>query len=304
MKLLIISALYCALVCFAQKVSYDGFEVYRVSIDSEKHESEILQRLLDDKNQQLSEWADAPTWKDVMVHKSDSHLLGGFSKTLLISDVQKYIDQESQHSNTVKSNWGPEEDDALFDSKEFYHDYRSYEDIISYMDKFEVEKVSIGKTYENRDIYSFSFGRGPRHVVVNGGIHAREWISPAVVTYLAESLHGHMGYHLVNDFTFHFIPVLNPDGYHYTRTVDRLWRKNRQPNRGSMCVGTDPNRNFDVNWSGHKGSASQWSCMEVYHGIGPFSAQESKSLANYVNSLSNVTAYIDIHSYSQLFMYP
>jgi hypothetical protein len=29
---------------------------------------------------------------------------------------------------------------------------------------------------------------------------------------------------------------------------DRMWRKNRTPNSGSTCVGTDLNRNFDEMW--------------------------------------------------------
>ena len=40
-----------------------------------------------------------------------------------------------------------------------------------------------------------------------------------------------------------FIPVLNPDGYEWTRTVDNLWRKSRKPNNGfPACPGTDLNR--------------------------------------------------------------
>ena len=26
---------------------------------------------------------------------------------------------------------------------------------------------------------------------------------------------------------------------------NRMWRKTRSPNRGSSCIGTDPNRNWD-----------------------------------------------------------
>lgn len=40
----------------------------------------------------------------------------------------------------------------------------------------------------------------------------------------------------------YFLPVVNPDGYEYTHTIDRLWRKNR---KGSgTCSGVDLNRNF------------------------------------------------------------
>ena len=31
---------------------------------------------------------------------------------------------------------------------------------------------------------------------------------------------------------------------------DRLWRKNLQPNNGTICIGTDPNRNFGYLWNG------------------------------------------------------
>lgn len=31
-----------------------------------------------------------------------------------------------------------------------------------------------------------------------------------------------------------------------TNTQDRLWRKNREPNENSACIGTDLNRNYDV----------------------------------------------------------
>ena len=40
----------------------------------------------------------------------------------------------------------------------------------------------------------------------------------------------------------YFLPVLNPDGYEYTHTHDRMWRKNRA--RYGECVGVDLNRNF------------------------------------------------------------
>ena len=43
----------------------------------------------------------------------------------------------------------------------------------------------------------------------------------------------------------YILPVTNPDGYEYTKT-DRFWRKTRSPNDGSVCVGTDANR------QGHK----------------------------------------------------
>jgi len=31
---------------------------------------------------------------------------------------------------------------------------------------------------------------------------------------------------------------------------DRMWRKTRKPNPGSICVGVDPNRNWDAGFGG------------------------------------------------------
>jgi len=59
-------------------------------------------------------------------------------------------------------------------------------------------------------------------------MHAREWISPATVTYIAnqlvegwEDLPEHM-----RSINWYIHPVANPDGYEYSHTTDRLWRKN------------------------------------------------------------------------------
>ena len=121
------------------------------------------------------------------------------------------------------------------------------------------------------------------------GIHAREWISPATVTYVMNELitnpqHGS----LLNMFDFFILPVTTPDGsvlccrylryivlntryrlilipnrrpshfiiffsYEYSHTVDRLWRKNRNPNPSTfgLCSGVDLNRNFGYKW-GHE----------------------------------------------------
>ena len=70
-----------------------------------------------------------------------------------------------------------------------------------------------------------------------------------------------------------------------------------------MCVGVDPNRNFDWHW-GELGS-SQNSCSEIYHGPEPFSEVETWNLASYLRSLgSKLVYYQGLHSYSQLVLSP
>lgn len=47
---------------------------------------------------------------------------------------------------------------------------------------------------------------------------------------------------LVDKFDFYITPIVNPDGFVYSQTTDRLWRKNRQTVSTSTCVGRDINR--------------------------------------------------------------
>jgi murein tripeptide amidase MpaA len=58
------------------------------------------------------------------------------------------------------------------------------------------------------------------------------------------------------------VPFTNPDGYAYTWTNTRLWRKNRSPApSGSTCIGTDLNRNYRSKWG--QGGSSTNPCSDT-----------------------------------------
>ena len=48
---------------------------------------------------------------------------------------------------------------------------------------------------------------------------------------------------------------------------------------------------------------SIYKCKESNQ-IAPFSAPETQAISKYVSSLANVVSYIDVHSYTQLWMFP
>ena len=60
-------------------------------------------------------------------------------------------------------------------------------------------------------------------------MHAREWIGPAVATYiLSQLVEKHPSFAKLLDISdWMILPVVNPDGYEYSHTSDRLWRKTR-----------------------------------------------------------------------------
>ena len=64
----------------------------------------------------------------------------------------------------------------------------------------------------------------------DGGIHAREWISPATVSGILRDIveNSNTSYSsLLSSLDIYLLPLVNPDGYEYSRTKDRLWRKVR-----------------------------------------------------------------------------
>ncbi|XP_037539214.1 carboxypeptidase A2 [Nematolebias whitei] len=96
--------------------------------------------------------------------------------------------------------------------------------------------------------------------------------------------------------------LANPDGYVYTYTNDRMWRKTRSQTPGSVCRGVDPNRNWDAGFGGP--GASKNPCSDSYHGPFAHSEIEVKNIVNLVKSHGNFKAFISVHAYSQLLMYP
>ena len=113
--------------------------------------------------------------------------------------------------------------------------------------------------------------QGKPTIAIDCGIHAREWISPAVCRlFIEEYLRcaqpdaADCDDSFDEDFyayNFAMFPLLNQDGYYYTWSNDRLWRKNRTPSEDGPCIGTDLNRNADVAW-GATGSSDN-TCSQV-----------------------------------------
>lgn len=132
----------------------------------------------------------------------------------------------------------------------------------------------------------------------------REWISPATVTYIindfVENWEDQPDY--IKNMDWYFMPVQNPDGYEYSHTRDRYWRKNRR-RIGFFCNGVDLNRNYGHMWGG-KGTSKR-PCSEVYAGTGPFSEPETKAVRDFfMNSTSKFQGSLSFHSYGQYILYP
>lgn len=113
---------------------------------------------------------------------------------------------------------------------------------------------------------------------------------------------------ILSTFDITFVPLANPDGYVYSWEKNRMWRKNRQPNKfpsGLFCNGVDLNRNWGFEFSAESVSTFGSPCSELYPGTTAFSAAETRALAYYLQDpQNNVKGFFDLHSYGQLLMYP
>lgn len=157
---------------------------------------------------------------------------------------------------------------------------------------------------------------GKKFVIIEAGMHAREWIAPAMALNLVYKL----TYNPDNDpdvedllqkFQWVIIPVINPDGYIYSQRniYTRLWRKTRTTLYGrgvSHCFGVDGNRNFGFQWtdSYDKGGSSN-PCDDNYSGPQAFSEPETRNLRSLLLRLNtDIAFYISLHSFGQFFLYP
>lgn len=152
---------------------------------------------------------------------------------------------------------------------EFHKEYRSYDNILKQLNYYQqtypnlVKEVrSIGKSHEGRDLMvihitttsnsTSSTNRNKPLIWIQAGQHAREWIATSSAMFLIDRLlksttdsdsSSSLNLRLLELFEFAILSLANPDGYEYSRTKDRTWRKNRR-----APYGVDLNRNWDYKW--------------------------------------------------------
>lgn len=158
----------------------------------------------------------------------------------------------------------------------------------------------IGGSYEGRPIWGLQIGHGPTKMLINGTMHAREWISTMVATCVADRLIRDYDRDaavraFVDSTTLWVVPVINPDGYQYTWAGNRYWRKNRH------AQGVDLNRNFAVGFGGRGSSGNKRS--DTYRGEYAFSEPETAALRDLAKR-ERFDLHVDFHAYGQMLLYP
>ena len=182
---------------------------------------------------------------------------------------------------------------------------------------------SLGLTYENRQMYGIKISDNPSvsepdepGVFICGMHHSREWATPVVCLFFAESILSAYNtspamQNLIDNHEIWIFPIINVDGYVYDYPGQHLWRKNRQPFGGS--IGTDVNRNYNgacsndrFGWWGALTVGAQSSHMpssETFMGAYGMSAPEIYNVRKFFMK-HNINASLSYHSYAELVLWP
>ncbi|CAO1362765.1 unnamed protein product [Diamesa serratosioi] len=294
--------------------NYDGYKVYDVKVGTIQN-ADFLNSLMMHKG--IDVWS--------------LHKVLGSNATIMVSPesqdwFEKAITEASMDYKSIimdleilliKERMQPR---TLFNHNERlpFDRYYRHDEINEYLENQSSSKVqvkTVGKSFEGREIKTITItngdGKKKNSVFIDAGIHAREWIAPATALYLVDQLlDSNSSYSKVLDqMDIVIMPVVNPDGYEYSHSKQRLWRKTRSFSKSLYsewylyCIGTDGNRNFDFHW-GEIGASSECSA-ETYRGKKAFSELETQALRDAVESIKeDCKFYLTLHSFGQYLLYP
>ncbi|CCT67814.1 carboxypeptidase A4 [Fusarium proliferatum] len=197
-------------------------------------------------------------------------------------------------------------------SESWFTAYHSYADHLTFLKDLQSsfpsqsEIVTLGNSFQGRALTGIhiwgSGGKGSKPAIVFHGTTAEYMAYQLLTKYSSDSAVKA----IVDKFDFYITPVVNPDGFVYTQTTNRLWRKNRQTVSGNSCVGRDINRNWPYKWE-LTGGASTNPCDETYKGQAAGDSPELKAIKGQIDSLAagkGITFYVDFHSYGQYVLWP
>ncbi|EFN83245.1 zinc carboxypeptidase [Harpegnathos saltator] len=222
----------------------------------------------------------------------------GISYKTYIDNVQELIDRST-----------PKNLSYSFDFTS-YHTlvaiYKNLDDLAK-QNPDKVQAIIGGQTHEGWRIKGVKVSYKPNNpgVFIEGGIYGREWISPAAVMYLLHQLLNSTNADVRNmaeNYDWYIFPSFNPDGYEYTQTTNRIWKKNRHERTiYGRCHSIDLNGNWGYKWANN----GKDPCADSYNGRKAFSELETSTMSNYIREIKDkFFAYFSFTTYSPILLLP
>ncbi|CAB3381390.1 Hypothetical predicted protein [Cloeon dipterum] len=292
----------CATTALAHK-SYDGYQVIRTRELRAEDEVENVLSLTEQNDYDFLTSPRVGSAVQILVGPEKTDALQSNLRTLglfpevLVQNVERALSLERKTYSSMKRR----------SRKSVSSDrYLNFDEIMAYV-KTVAEMfpeiatiIDIGTSWEGRPmrLLKLSNGPGKNAVFMDSAIHAREWLGPLTLIHFIDQLTKNLQENqaLLDANDWFFLLVANPDGYVYSWSEDRFWRKTRKPNNGSDCIGTDPNRNFDYLWK----EANDDVCTQHYSGSEPFSEPECAAISKFILENTKITLYLAMHSYGQV----
>lgn len=188
------------------------------------------------------------------------------------------------------------------------------------------------RTVQNRSLWALKISDNPGvnesnepEVLYMGLHHAREWITVEAVLYFTNYIINNYQTNttignIVNNTELWIIPVVNPDGFHYSQYVrddinntnSNQWRKNCNESNGlagfqdydwARGDGVDLNRNYGYQWGYDDTGSSPDPVNQLYRGTAAFSEVETQIIRDLALAREFSLA-ISFHSYSQWIIFP
>lgn len=308
--------LFISYVCAKHEI-YDGWGVYEVSVENE-NQLLTLQELIEEMTLDVWSYAHLSRPGIILVPKlkrEEFHnrmFVAGLPYVIESDNVKELLDLEDIRLETAATNNRANYSDLGLDFETIHR----FDVVDQYLVDLAaahpnvVTVMSAGRSIEGRDIKyvqisTTNFQNHSKPVVfVESLLHAREWATlPATLYAIKRLVLDVTERDLVEDIDWVILPIANPDGYEFTHTNQRFWRKNRA--RGFLpmdrCMGVDLNRNFNVNW----GTASSNNvCSDTFHGRHAFSEPESTAVGNIMRRYSSRLAFVaDLHTFGSMILY-
>lgn len=221
-SLTLLSAFFASALAAAvqpRKVSYDGYKVFRLAVESDNiHRiNGVIDKL------SLQTWQSAEktgSFTDIVVEPSQLEAFNketfGLKTIVMHENLGASIAEEADFQpyavGAVNSTW--------------FSSYHAYADHIQFLTDLHTqfpntsEIVTSGNSLNGNPITGIHFwgsgGKGANPaVVLHGTVHAREWIATMVVEYFAYTLLTSTDAttkSFLNKYDFYVFPVVNPDG--------------------------------------------------------------------------------------------
>ncbi|MGQ0628902.1 MAG: M14 family zinc carboxypeptidase, partial [Phycisphaerales bacterium] len=252
--------------------------------------------------------------------RMDALRASGIPFEVVVEDVQTLIDAETAR---ILAGRGLEGGGDL----SWFTEFKNPEQISAYIDTLVAlrpdmaTRETIGQSALGRTIYAIRIakpGSPPDHpgILLNGVQHAREWVTAMSSVYFADravrcSTSDAMLSSVMDRFAIYVIPVTNPDGYAFTWTDQRLWRKTRRQvgtQGGQPVYGVDLNRNWSIGWGvnipGFSVGSSGSITSSTYRGPSAFSEPETQVIRDWMTARPHLVGSVDVHAYGHLILSP